>query len=90
MYALAGPWATYAAPAEPPHHRPPPHALPFHPCSSSLAGVRAGPQGVAPITHPSARRANPVVAYGRTDDSLAPSFLVMRGPDGGPLFAASR
>jgi hypothetical protein len=35
-------------------------------------------------------RANPVVAYGRSNDIIAPAFLGMRGPDGTPLFASSR
>jgi hypothetical protein len=34
-------------------------------------------------------RDTPVVAYGRSNDIIAPSFLGMRGPDGGPLFASS-
>jgi hypothetical protein len=33
-------------------------------------------------------RDNPVVAYGRSNDIIAPSFLVRRCPDGGPLFAS--
>jgi len=33
---------------------------------------------------------HPVVAHGRSNGTLAPSFLVMRWPHGGPLFAASR
>jgi len=34
--------------------------------------------------------ANPVVAYGRSNDLIASQCLVMRCPDGGPLFASSR
>jgi len=63
---------------------------PSHPCGSLMAGVRGWPRGVAPITPHPAMRDTPVVAYGRRNGSLAPSFLVMRGPDGGPLFASSR
>jgi len=35
-------------------------------------------------------RDNPVVAYGRSNDTIAAPFLVMRCPDGGLLFASSR
>jgi hypothetical protein len=55
-----------------------------------MAGVRGCPRGVAPINHPPAMRDNPGGAYGRSNDIIAPAFLVMRGPDGGPLFASSR
>src|SRR6266436_6743057 len=34
-------------------------------------------------------RNNPVGAYGRSNDTIAAPFLVMRCPDGGPLFASS-
>jgi len=63
---------------------------PEHPCGSLMAGVRGCPRGVAPIKHPPAMRDNPGVAYGRRNDISAPSFLVRRCPDGGPLFASSR
>jgi hypothetical protein len=35
-------------------------------------------------------RDNPVIAYGRSNDIIAPSFLGMRGSEDGPLFASSR
>jgi hypothetical protein len=63
---------------------------PSHPGGSIMAGVRGCPRGVAPINHPPAMRDNPGGAYGRSNDIIAPAFLVMRGPDGGPLFASSR
>ena len=89
-HELAGHWATHAGPAKRPPHRHPSHAQPSHPGGRIMAGVRGCPRGVAPIKHHAAMRDNPVVAYGRSNAIIAPSFLVMRCPDGGPLFASSR
>jgi len=65
-------------------HRPSP------PCSSSMAGVCGCPRGVAPIQHHPAMRDTPMVAYGRSSDIIASSFLGMRCPNSRPLFASSR
>src|SRR6266446_3967257 len=52
-------------------------------------GVHGCPHEVAPVTHPPAMRDTHGVAHGRRHDPIAASFLVMRGPHGGPLFASS-
>jgi hypothetical protein len=87
---LAGHWATHEGPVQRPPHRPPPHAQPLAPVRQHHGSVRGCPRGFAPITHHPAMRDNPVVAYGRSSDLIAPSFLVMRSPDGSPLFTSSR
>src|SRR5215831_7893561 len=50
----------------------------------------ADPRGVLPLPHHAAMEANPVVAHGRRNGTIAPSFLAMRCAQGGPLFASSR
>src|SRR5215475_1457669 len=63
---------------------------PSHPCGGIMAGVRGWPRAIAPIKHYPTMRATPVVAYGRSNDIIAPSFLGMRCPDSDPLFASLR
>src|SRR5712691_4635721 len=70
------------------------------PCTARAArSVRAAafrqvapvdPEEVAPLPHHAAMEDHPVVAHGRRNGTIAPSFLVMRCPHGGPLFASSR
>ena len=88
--ALAGRPVPHEGPAERPQRRLPPYA-------QTLALVRQHdgrrprltPRGCTDQTPPSDE--GPLwVAYGRSNDIIAPSCLGMRGPDGGPLFASSR
>ena len=51
---------------------------PSHPCGGIMAGVRGWPRAIAPIKHYPTMRATPVVAYGRSNDIIAPSFLGMQ------------
>jgi hypothetical protein len=88
-YALAGHWATHGEPTERTQHRHPPPAPPVAPVHSIKAGVHGCPRGVAPITPHPAMRDTPVGAYGRSNDTIAAPFLMMRGPHGGPRFASS-
>jgi len=48
-----------------------------HPCGSIMAGVHGCPRGGAPMQPHPAMRDTPLVAYGRSNDILAPSFLGM-------------
>src|SRR6516165_4285214 len=63
---------------------------PLRPCESDPTGPHCCPRGVVPRPHPAAMEANPVVAQGRSNGTIAPAFLVMRCSQGGPLFASSR
>jgi hypothetical protein len=63
---------------------------PSRPCGSDPAGYHYCPRGVVPRLHPAAMEANPAVAHGRRNGIIAPSFLVLRCAQGGPLFASSR
>jgi len=57
---------------------------------SVQAGGPCCPRGVAPLPHHAAMEDHPVGAHGRSNGTIAPSFLVRRCPQGGPLFASSR
>ena len=62
---------------------------PSRPCGSVQAGNHCCPRGVVPLPPHAAMSANPVVAHGRRNGTIAASFLVMRCSQGGPLFASS-
>jgi hypothetical protein len=63
---------------------------PSRPCGSVQGGYPCCPRGGVPLPHHAAMAANPGGAQGRRNGPIAPTFLVMRGSQDGPLFASSR
>ena len=88
-HSLAGHWATHEG-LRYVHHtaiRCARRPSPLY--GSIMAGICGSPRGVAPIQHHPAMRDTSTVAHGRRSDIIAPSFLGMRCPNSGPLFASS-
>jgi len=63
---------------------------PSRPCGSVQTGDHGCPRWGVPLPPHAALEANPVVAHGRSNGPIAPTFLVRRCAQGGPLFASSQ
>src|SRR5262245_19352492 len=57
---------------------------------SVQAGDHGGPRRSVPLPHHARKEAHPVVAQGRSNGTITPVFLVLRGAQGGALCASSR
>src|SRR6266446_9313651 len=86
----AGRWASQGGPATRTQRRPAPHAQPVASVRQRAGrGPLLPPRGGTTPAH-AAMEDHPVGAHGRSNGTIAPSFLVRRCSHGGPLFASSR
>src|SRR5215813_6446854 len=67
-----------------------PTRSPSRTCGSGQAGDHGGPRRGVPLPHHAGMEAHPVGAQGRSNGTIAPVCLVLRGAQGGALCASSR